>query len=108
MAWTMSTDTPCASPERCFQISAAASALAAIEACAAAATRNDDGTTGFAPVSVTASSADGAPPARCQRSAKISRGDFMSDYRHCEEPTGPRNARPDDRLRDEAIQSFAR
>src|SRR5437667_745603 len=26
--------------------------------------------------------------------------------RHCEEPTGPRKARPDDRLRDEAIHSF--
>jgi hypothetical protein len=24
-------------------------------------------------------------------------------FRHCEEPTGPRKARPDDRLRDEAI-----
>jgi hypothetical protein len=28
--------------------------------------------------------------------------------RHCEEPTGPRVARPDDRLRDEAIQTFLR
>jgi len=26
--------------------------------------------------------------------------------RHCEEPTGPAFGRPDDRLRDEAIQSF--
>jgi hypothetical protein len=28
-----------------------------------------------------------------------------ADVRHCEEPTGPREARPDDRLRDEAIQT---
>jgi hypothetical protein len=28
-------------------------------------------------------------------------------FRHCEEPTGPaRSGRPDDRLRDEAIQSL--
>jgi hypothetical protein len=27
--------------------------------------------------------------------------------RHCEEPTGPRKARPDDRLRDEAIPGSA-
>jgi hypothetical protein len=26
--------------------------------------------------------------------------------RHCEEPTGPREARPDDKLRDEAIQTL--
>src|SRR5579859_1089730 len=77
MAWTMSTETFCVSPERCFQISTAASALAAIDACAAAATRNDDGSTGSAPVSVTASSAEGSPPARCQRAARMSRGDCM-------------------------------
>src|SRR5215472_7101170 len=28
------------------------------------------------------------------------------NIRHCEGPTGPREARPDDRLRDEAIQSL--
>src|SRR5262249_60867026 len=60
-----------------FQSSAAASALAAIDACAAAATRNDDGNTGSLPVSVTASSADGAPPADVQRSARMSRAAFM-------------------------------
>ena len=27
--------------------------------------------------------------------------------RHCEEPTGPRERAPDDRLRDEAIHSFS-
>ena len=27
--------------------------------------------------------------------------------RHCEEPTGPAFGRPDDKLRDEAIQCFA-
>jgi hypothetical protein len=28
------------------------------------------------------------------------------ERRHCEEPTGRREAPPDDRLRDEAIQTF--
>jgi hypothetical protein len=28
-----------------------------------------------------------------------------SSFRHCEEPTGPAFGRPDDKLRDEAIQS---
>jgi hypothetical protein len=28
------------------------------------------------------------------------------ENRHCEEPTGPAFGRPDDKLRDEAIQSF--
>src|SRR5579863_40918 len=43
-------------------------------ACAAAATRNDEGTCGSSPVSVTVSSAAESPPTRVQRSAKISRG----------------------------------
>jgi len=29
----------------------------------------------------------------------------LSKMRHCEEPTGPAFGRPDDKLRDEAIQS---
>jgi len=33
------------------------------------------------------------------------RGADRALLRHCEEPTGPREARPDDRLRDEAIQT---
>jgi len=39
-----------------------------------AATRNDDGSCGSSPLSVTASSAAGSPPADAQRSARISRG----------------------------------
>jgi hypothetical protein len=31
---------------------------------------------------------------------------IMVSFRHCEEPTGPAFGRPDDKLRDEAIQSF--
>jgi len=49
---------------------------AAMLACAAAATRNDDGSCGSSPVSVTASSADGSPPADLQISARISCGVF--------------------------------
>src|ERR1700738_3270659 len=33
--------------------------------------------------------------------------DVSSLFRHCEEPTGPRKARPDDKLRDEAIQTVS-
>src|SRR6185437_14079413 len=40
-----------------------------------------------------------------QDSGESRRGD--ADARHCEEPTGPREARPDDRLRDEAIHASA-
>src|SRR6266446_6538989 len=32
---------------------------------------------------------------------------FAQTHRHCEEPTGPASGGPDDKLRDEAIQSFA-
>src|SRR5579863_2745420 len=39
--------------------------------CAAAATRNDDGSCGSSPVSVMASSAAGSPPAKVQRSERI-------------------------------------
>ena len=42
-------------------------------------TRNDDGSCGSSPVSVTASSAAGSPPADVQRSARISRGVCMGD-----------------------------
>src|SRR5205085_5666901 len=70
----MSTLTCCASPERSFQISAAASPDAAMLTCAAAATRNDDGSCGSSPVSRTASSAAGSPPAEVQTSVRISRG----------------------------------
>ena len=49
----MSTATSCDCPLRNFQISAAASPVAATLACAAAATRNDDGSCGSSPVSVT-------------------------------------------------------
>src|SRR6478672_11040160 len=47
--------------------------------CAAAATRNDDGSCGSAPVSVTLSSAARSPPAEVQRSARIARGLCMED-----------------------------
>src|SRR5581483_2701831 len=67
----MSTVTCCDCPLRAFQISAAASPLAAIEACAAASTRNDDGSTGSVPVSLTELSAAGSPPARDQRALRI-------------------------------------
>ena len=43
-----------------------------------------------------------------QSSGETRRENNGSWIRHCEEPTGPREARPDDRLRDEAIQSRAR
>ena len=58
---------------------AAASPAAAMLVCAAAATRNDDGSCGSSPVSVTASSAAGSPPAEVQRSARISRGVCMGN-----------------------------
>jgi hypothetical protein len=29
---------------------------------------------------------------------------FLNNFRHCEEPTGPAFGRPNDKLRDEAIQ----
>src|SRR5207237_6602143 len=47
---------------------------AAMLTCAAAATRNDDGSCGSSPVSVTAPSAAGSPPAEFQTSERISRG----------------------------------
>jgi hypothetical protein len=34
--------------------------------------------------------------------------EFMIETCHCEEPTGPAFGRPDDKLRDEAIQLVAR
>jgi hypothetical protein len=34
--------------------------------------------------------------------------EFTFETRHCEEPTGPAFGRPDDKLRDEAIQLVAR
>src|SRR5262249_51171523 len=83
-ACTMSTATLWLSPLRSRQISAAASAAAAMEACAAAATRNDDGRIGSAPVNATAPSAVGSLPASVQRSARISRGACMDQSRHYE------------------------
>ena len=65
---------PAPAPLRIFQISAAASPVAATLACAAAATRNDDGSCGSSPVSVSASSAEASPPAEVQISERISRG----------------------------------
>src|ERR1700726_596637 len=73
----MSTATSWLCPLRNFQTCAAAIPAAAMLACAAAATRNDDGSCGSAPVSVTASSAADSPPADVQRSARISRGVCM-------------------------------
>ena len=70
----MSTVTSCDCPLRIFQISAAASPVAATLTCAAAATRNDDGSCGSSPVSVTVSSAEASPPAEVQISRRISRG----------------------------------
>src|SRR5438067_8941768 len=74
MAWRMSTLTFWDSPLRNFQIFAAANPVAATLACAAAATRNDDGNCGSSPVSVTASSAAASPKAEVQMSLRISRG----------------------------------
>jgi uncharacterized membrane protein YfcA len=45
---------------------------AAMLVCAAAATRNDEGSCGSSPVSVTVSSAEASPPAEVQISARIS------------------------------------
>ena len=73
----MSTVTSCACPLRIFQISAAASPVAATLTCAAAATRNEDGNCGSSPVSVSASSAEASPPAEVQISRRISWGLFM-------------------------------
>ena len=69
---------PALRPLRNCQICAAARPAAAMEACAAAATRNDDGNCGSSPVSVTASSAAASPPAWVQISARISRGLCMA------------------------------
>src|SRR5712671_6323378 len=74
----MSTATPCDFPLRNFQISAAARPAAATLACAAAATRNDDGSCGSSPVSFTASSAAASPPADVQISLRISLAVFIS------------------------------
>src|SRR6185436_16031365 len=73
----MSTATLCACPLRNRQISAAASPDAATLTCAAAATRNDDGSIGSSPVRVTASSASGAPPADVQTPERMSSGVFL-------------------------------
>src|SRR3954466_8174313 len=73
----MSTATACDCPLRSFQISAAANPVAATLACAAAATRNDDGNCGSSPVSVTASSAAASPPADVQMSLRISSEVFL-------------------------------
>src|SRR6266576_2990870 len=74
----MSTATSCDCPLRNFQTCAAANPAAAMLACAAAATRNDDGSCGSSPVSVTAASAEGSPPASAHRSVRISRGLCMT------------------------------
>src|ERR1700716_3203765 len=58
---------------------AAANPAAAMLTCAAVATRNEDGSCGSSPVSVTASSAARSPPANAQRSASISQGVCMGD-----------------------------
>ena len=60
------------------QISAAANPVAAIDVCAAAPTRNEDGSPGSAPVSVTRSRAAGSPPAADHRSARICAGEALS------------------------------
>src|SRR5881396_345278 len=73
----MSTLTFCCSPLRNFQIFAAANPVAATLACAAAATRNDDGNCGSSPVSVTAPSAAASPPAEVQMSDRISSEVFL-------------------------------
>src|SRR6185437_1791658 len=73
----MSTATGCDCPLRDRQICAAARPAAAMLACAAAATRNDDGSIGSSPVSVTFSSAAGSPPAAIQMSLRISLGPGM-------------------------------
>src|SRR4029453_4090420 len=84
VAWRMSTLTVCASPARSFQISAAARPEAAMLTCAAAPTRNDDGSCGSSPVSVTAFSAAGSPPTEFQTSVRISRELCISslDFAH--------------------------
>src|SRR5258706_14943699 len=67
----MSTATSWLCALRNFQTCAAARPAAAMLACAAAATRNDAGSCGSSPVRVTASSADGSPPADVPTSARI-------------------------------------
>ena len=52
-----------------------------IDACAAAAIRNDDGNCGSSPLSVTSLSAEASPPASVQISARISRGLCMRTSR---------------------------
>jgi len=68
-------------PLRSFQICAAAIPAAAMLTCAAAATRNDDGSCGSSPVSVTAPSAEASPPVDVQSSARMSRGVCMENPR---------------------------
>src|SRR5260370_40591676 len=67
----MSTATCWLCPERNFQICAATSPAAAMLACAATATRNDDGSCGSCAVSVTASSAESSPSTEVQMSERI-------------------------------------
>ena len=45
---------------------------------------------------------------RVKKARALSDSDFKQPACHCEEPTGPCEARPDDRLRDEAIQSHGK
>src|SRR5947199_6699949 len=73
----MSTATSCDCPLRNCQICAAAIAAAAMPVCAAAATRNDEGSCGSSPVKLTRSSADASPPTEVQRSPRMSRGVCM-------------------------------
>src|SRR5688572_11545092 len=82
-AWRMSTETVCAGPPRCVWSCAAASPAAAIAACAAVPTRNEEGSAGSLPVSVTLPRAAGSPPVWLQRSARISAGDLVmpAEYR---------------------------
>src|ERR1700722_3034982 len=70
----MSTATSCDCRLRNCQMCAAASPAAAMPTCAAAATRNDDGSCGSSPDSLTVSSAAASPPLEVQISESISLG----------------------------------
>src|SRR5258707_1190248 len=73
----MSTAISCDCPLRNCQRFAAANPAAAMLTCAAAATRNEDGSCGSSPVSGRRWSAARSPPVDVQRSARMSRGVCM-------------------------------
>src|SRR5262245_66423483 len=80
----MSTLTDCLRPVRWRHTCWAASALAAIVACAIAPTRNEEGNAGSRPVNCTSAKARASPPAAAHRLAKMSDG--VASFWECMAP----------------------